>query len=120
MMDLTLVQQALIHELSTYPTMDLTLVQQALIHELSNKLKPMPLTFLNEDEFQDILLHKRVYFILTIGRHYELYRTVVQNGTLLHLHAAFAIQTFRHGFILERWRQIIQGNDKENPQPIAV
>jgi hypothetical protein len=59
------------------------------------------------------------------GRHYGLYRAGVQDEDLLHIHAGLAIQPFRYGFILDRWRNITQVMLKKTqvmlkkkPQPI--
>ena len=102
-----------------YPTFDLTTVQQVFIEELSNQLRPIPETFLNEGEFQDMILNTRETTSSSpSGRHYGLYRAGVQNDDLLHIHAGLAIQPFRYGFVLDRWRHIIQVMLKKKPQPI--
>jgi hypothetical protein len=86
-----------------YSTLDLTSVQQVFIDELSKQLRLIPLTFLNEGEFKNMILHTRETTSSSpSGRHYGLYKAGVQHEDLLHIHATLAIQPFKHGLMLER------------------
>ena len=101
-----------------FDTFDLTPVQQIFIKELSKTLTRSTTNFLSSLEFKKMIMNTRESTSSSpSGRHYGIYRAGVQEDKLLHIHATMAIQPFKHGFILDRWKQVIQIMIKKKTEP---
>jgi len=72
------------------------------------KLEPLSLNITTQGFKQQVLHTRESTSSSPSGRHYGILRANVQHETLLTIHTILATAPFRHGFILERWKHVIQ------------